>query len=148
MLSWSPAHSSGIRMNGTDSVPPDTHDGLLRREWWWWSLLHYHMNTEQFCPSICSKEKPLLLLKKITGNDKVQYETKTCQNLDLKWNQELQQFFPHASRSLLCIRFVAVALWSVKKVFERKGHCDLFLPRTGSVPGRIWPKHLNTLAGS
>ena len=30
-------------------------------------------------------------------------------------------FFPHASRSLLCIRFVAVALWSEEEVSIRRG---------------------------
>ena len=36
-------------------------------------------------------------------------------NLTSKWNQKQQSFIPHASRSLLCIRFVAVAFWAKKK---------------------------------
>ena len=35
-------------------------------------------------------------------------------NLTSEWNQKQQSFIPHASRSLLCIPFVAVAFWAKK----------------------------------
>ena len=38
-------------------------------------------------------------------------------NLTSEWNQKQQSFIPHASRSLLCIRFVAVAFWAKKPFF-------------------------------
>ena len=38
-------------------------------------------------------------------------------NLTSEWNQKQQSFIPHASRSLLCIRFVAVAFWAKKQFF-------------------------------
>ena len=50
-------------------------------------------------------------------------------NLTTEWNKIQRHFIPHASRSLLCIRFVAVAFWSKEEVFLRRGPpCDLFLP--------------------
>ena len=39
-------------------------------------------------------------------------------NLTSEWNQKQQSFIPHASRSLLCIRFVAVAFWAKKQFFK------------------------------
>ena len=42
-------------------------------------------------------------------------------NLTSEWNQKQQSFIPHASRSLLCIRFVAVAFWAKKTIFLRWG---------------------------
>ena len=68
-------------------------------------------------------------------------------NLTSEWNQKQQSFIPHASRSLLCIRFVAVAFWAKKQLFLRWGPPDLFLPCPGSAPGQIWPKHLNAYTG-
>ena len=38
-------------------------------------------------------------------------------NLTSEWNQKQRSFIPHASRSLLCIRFVAVAFWAKKQFF-------------------------------
>ena len=38
-------------------------------------------------------------------------------NLTSEWNQKQQHFISHTSRSLLCIRFVAVAFQSVEEVF-------------------------------
>ena len=38
-------------------------------------------------------------------------------NLTSEWNQKQQRFIPHASRSLLCIRFAAVAFWAKKQFF-------------------------------
>ena len=38
-------------------------------------------------------------------------------NLTSEWNQKQQSFIPHASRSLLCIRFVAAAFWAKKQFF-------------------------------
>ena len=38
-------------------------------------------------------------------------------NLTSEWNQKQQSFIPHASRSLLCIRFVAAAVWAKKQFF-------------------------------
>ena len=38
-------------------------------------------------------------------------------NLTSEWNQKQQSFIPHASRSLLCILFVAVAFWVKKQFF-------------------------------
>ena len=37
-------------------------------------------------------------------------------NLTTEWNQKQQHFITHASRSLLCIRFVAVAFQSEEEV--------------------------------
>ena len=42
-------------------------------------------------------------------------------NVTSEWNQKQQSFIPHASRSLLCIRFVAVAFWAKKQFFLRWG---------------------------
>ena len=36
--------------------------------------------------------------------------------LTLEWNQKQQYYIPHASRSLLCIQFVAVAFQSEEEV--------------------------------
>ena len=49
-------------------------------------------------------------------------------NLTTEWNQKQQHFITHASRSLLWIRFVAVAFRSEEKVFWRRGPppVDLF----------------------
>ena len=43
------------------------------------------------------------------------------QNLTSEWNPKQQSFIPHATRSLLCIRFVAVAFWAKKQFFLRWG---------------------------
>ena len=42
-------------------------------------------------------------------------------NLTTEWNQKQQHFITHASRSLLWIRFVAVAFRSEEEVFWRRG---------------------------
>ena len=42
-------------------------------------------------------------------------------NLTTEWNQKQQRFITHASRSLLWIRFVAVAFRSKEEVFWRRG---------------------------
>ena len=47
----------------------------------------------------------------------------------------VSHFFPHTSRSLLCIQFVAVAFQSEEEDSWRKGPRDLFLPRPGSALG-------------
>ena len=49
-------------------------------------------------------------------------------NLTTEWNQKQQHFITHASRSLLWIRFVAVAFRSEEKVFWRRAPppLDLF----------------------
>ena len=71
-------------------------------------------------------------------------------NLTTEWNQKQQHFITHASRSLLWIRFVAVAFRS-EEVFGRRGTPPPprwpILPRPGSAPGQIWPKHLYACAG-
>ena len=41
---------------------------------------------------------------------------KRVKNLTLEWNQKYQYYIPHASRSLLCSRFVAVAFQSEEEV--------------------------------
>ena len=46
---------------------------------------------------------------------------KRVKNLTSKWNKKWQHFFPNASRSLLCIRFVAIAFQSEEKVLLRRG---------------------------
>ena len=68
-------------------------------------------------------------------------------NLTTEWNQKQQHFITHASRSLLWIRFVAVAFRSEEEVFWRRGPPWPILPRPGSAPGQIWPKHLYACAG-
>ena len=54
---------------------------------------------------------------------------KCITNLTSEWNLIQQQFFPHASRSLLCIRFFVVAFRS-EDVFEEEDplRLDLILP--------------------
>ena len=49
-----------------------------------------------------------------------------------EWNQKQQHFIPHASRSLLCIWIVTVALRSEEAASGRRRPRDLFLPRPGS----------------
>ena len=68
-------------------------------------------------------------------------------NLTTEWNEKQQHFITHASRSLLWIRFVAVAFRSEEEVFWRRGPPWPILPRPGSAPGQIWPKHLYACAG-
>ena len=46
---------------------------------------------------------------------------KRVKNLTSEWNQKYQYYIPHASRSLLWIRFVAVAFQSEEKVCWRRG---------------------------
>ena len=41
---------------------------------------------------------------------------KCVKNLALEWNQKYQYYIPHASRSLPCIRFVAVAVQPEEEV--------------------------------
>ena len=53
----------------------------------------------------------------------------SVKNLTSEWNQKQQHFISHASRSLLCIRFVAVAFQSEGEVFWRRGP-SLYLPVT------------------
>ena len=50
-------------------------------------------------------------------------------------------FFPHAWRSLLSIRFIAVASWPGEVLWRRR-HSMTFLPRPGSIPIWIWLKSL------
>ena len=74
--------------------------------------------------------------------------SKTRQNFDFGMEPKEQHFILHASRSLLCIRFVVVAFQSKEEVRSRTGPpCDLFWPRPGSAPGQIWPKNNNTCKG-
>ena len=42
-------------------------------------------------------------------------------NLTLEWNQKYKHYISHAFRSLLCIRFVAVAFQPEEKVHWRRG---------------------------
>ena len=68
-------------------------------------------------------------------------------NLTTEWNQKQQHFITHASRSLLWIRFVAVAFRSEEEVFWRRGPPPPpprwpILPRPGSAPGQIWPIYI------
>ena len=46
---------------------------------------------------------------------------KSVKNLTSEWNQKQQHIFPHASRSLLSIWFVAVAFRSEEEVSWRRG---------------------------
>ena len=54
-------------------------------------------------------------------------------NLTTEWNQKQQHFITHASRSLLWIRFVAIAFRSEEEVFWRR---EPILPRPGSALGK------------
>ena len=69
-------------------------------------------------------------------------------NLTIEWNHKQQHFITHASRSLLWIRFVAVAFRSEEEVFWRRGPPPQWpiLPRPGSAPGQIWPKYVYACA--
>ena len=49
-------------------------------------------------------------------------------NLTSEWNQKQQSFIQHASRSLLCIRFVAVAFWAKKNNFKMGTPVTYFCP--------------------
>ena len=68
-------------------------------------------------------------------------------NLTMEWNRKQQHFIRHASRLLLWIQFVAVAFRSEEEVFFKKGTPRPILPRPGSAPGQIRPKHLHACAG-
>ena len=62
---------------------------------------------------------------------------KRVKNLTSEWNQNYQHFFPHASRSLLSIRFVAVAFRSEKEVsWRRKPPVTYFGPALDPPLGR------------
>ena len=71
-------------------------------------------------------------------------------NLTTEWNQKQQHFITHASRSLLWIRFVAVAFWS-EEVFWIRGPPpppgDQFCLALDSPLEQIWPKHLYACCG-
>ena len=56
-------------------------------------------------------------------------------NLTTEWNQKQQHFITHASRSLLWIRFVAVAFRSEEECFWRRGPPPI-LPRPWSALGK------------
>ena len=84
---------------------------------------------------------------KIRKNESPKKTSKCVKNLTSKWNQKQQHFFPHASRSLIYIRFVAVGFWSEEEVCWIRDPRDLFWPRPGSAPGRIWPINKNTCKG-
>ena len=86
-----------------------------------------------------------------------EYNEHFCYKLDsrvkkltTKCNQKQQHFITHASRSLIWIRFVAVAFRS-EEVFWRRGPPPPppwpILPRPGSTPGQIWPKHFMHVLG-
>ena len=57
-------------------------------------------------------------------------------NLTSEWNQKQQSFIPHASRSLLCIRFVAVAFWAKKQFFKLGTPVTYFCPALDPPLGR------------
>ena len=83
-----------------------------------------------------------------------EYNEHFCHKLDSRakkltteWNQKQQHFITHASRSLLWIRFVAVAFRSEEEVFLRRGPPWPILLNPRSAPGQIWPKHLYACAG-
>ena len=80
----------------------------------------------------CDVKQPIYLSK--------QKDVRTRQNFDFGKEQKIQHFFihVHAFRSLLCIWFVAVAFQPEEGVFEEGDPSNLFWPRPGSAPGRIW----------
>ena len=49
------------------------------------------------------------------------YKSKKMAKTRQKWNQKYQYYIPHASTSLLCIRFVFVAFQSEEEVRWRRG---------------------------
>ena len=67
---------------------------------------------------------------------------KRVYNYTSEWNQKYKHFFPHASRSLLRIRFVAVAFRSEEEVSWRRGP-----PWPILAPPWNWPKNNNTCKG-
>ena len=81
-----------------------------------WTLKLHKINVDKALYRI----KPHRNCIKILQNDQVQKDVKKRQNLTSKSNQKQQHFIPHASRSLLCIRFVAVAFRSEEKVLWRR----------------------------
>ena len=70
----------------------------------------YTMPTVPFYISIFKQEAHVGPCRSPEYNERVK-------KLTSEWNQKQQSFIPHASRSLLCIRFVAVAFWAKKQVF-------------------------------
>ena len=68
--------------------------------------------------------------KKISGNDLVRYDTKTCQKIDFRMEKKKNShFFPRASSLLLCIRFVDVAFRS-EGFWRREPKVTYFDPAT------------------
>ena len=62
--------------------------------------------------------------------------SKRIKHLILKCNEKSQHFFPHASKSLLCIRFEALTLRSEEEVlFAEDDLRDLFCSYPGSTLG-------------
>ena len=78
---------------------------------------------------LCNPAKNLLTTRAPRGTDRSpEYNEHFCykldsrvKNLTTEWNQKQQHFITHASRSLLWIRFVAVAFRSEEEVFLRRG---------------------------
>ena len=62
-------------------------------------------------------------------------------NLTSEWNQKQQHFILHVSRSLLCIRFVAITFWA-EEVFEMC-HLLWWIGQGGNFYSLFGPKNTN-----
>ena len=62
-------------------------------------------------------------------------------NLTSEWNQKQEHFILHVSRSLLCIRFVAITFWT-EEVFE-KCHLLWWIGPGGNFYSLFGPKNTN-----
>ena len=85
-------------------------------------------------------KKSLEMALKYTKMTKSKKTSKRVKNLTSEWNQKWQHFFHNASRSLLCIWFVAVAFQSEEEVLWRMTLVTLFGPALDPPLDGSWRK--------
>ena len=81
--------------------------------------------------------------KRPKGSMSVTWVQWTHQKFDFEMEQKQQHFIPHAVHLVCCW---SLPVWRIS-LLEEGDPLDLFLPRPGSVPGRIWSKNNNTCKG-